>query len=34
MLRWPVDPVRAVGTQTLPPPGRTAVTYGRWRAGG
>jgi ATP-dependent DNA ligase len=27
MLRWPVDPVRAVGTRSLPAPGRAAVTY-------
>jgi hypothetical protein len=27
MPRWPVDPVRAAGTPSLPAPGGTAVTY-------
>ena len=27
MLRWPVDPVRAVAARSLPEPGRTAVAY-------
>ena len=27
MLRWPVDPVRAVPARSLPGPGRTAVAY-------
>ena len=27
MLRWPVDPVRALATRTLPQPGRTPFAY-------
>ena len=27
MLRWPVDPVRAVGVRSLPDPGHTALAY-------
>lgn len=27
MLRWPVDPVRALAARTLPEPGRSPVSY-------
>lgn len=34
MLRWPVDPVRALAAQTLPEPGRTPVAYEmKWDGG-